>query len=313
MYLSTVGFGTSALGGTHWKYSWGPQDDNESIKAIIHAVEKGVNWIDTAAVYGLGHSEIIVGKAIKELPSRPIIATKGGLVWDNNGNISGNLKKESIRTEVERSLQRLGIDVIDLYQIHQPNPVDDIEEAWCTVADCIQEGKIRYAGVSNFTIAQLSSIQKIYPPASLQPPYSMLNREIEKEILGYCAENDIGVIIYRPLQMGLLSGKFTKERIASLPQNDRRSRNPYFQEPQLTITLTLIENLREIAEKNGRTMAQLALSWVLRRCEVTSAIVGARHPLQIEETVDASEWTLSNDDISAIEILLNERLKELEN
>ena len=311
--LSTIGLGTWATGGSGWKFSWGYQDDKESIASILHAVEKGVNWIDTAAVYGLGHSEEVVGKAIKQLHDRPIIATKGSRIWDNNGNIFGNLKKESIRREVEASLKRLDIDVIDLYQLHWPDPDHDIEEGWGTIADMIREGKIRYAGVSNFNITQLERIKDIHPVASLQPPYSMLKRDVEKELLGYCDENKIGVIVYSPMQKGLLTGKFTKERAENLTAEDHRSRDPQFHEPELSINLKLVDGLRKIAEKNGKTTAQLAISWVLRRPEITSAIVGSRRPSQIEETTIAGDWTLSNEDIEAIEILINKRLKELGN
>ena len=311
LHLTTIGLGTWAIGGGDWKFGWGPQDDRESIASIIHAIEKGINWIDTAAVYGLGHSETVVGKAIKELPERPIIATKCSRVWDNEGNITSNLKSESIRREVEDSLKRLDIDVIDLYQIHWPNPESDIEEAWITIADLIKEGKIRYAGVSNFISEQIEQIKNIHPVASIQPPYSMLKRNIEEELLGYCEENEIGVIVYSPMQKGLLTGKFSRERAQNLPDNDHRKRDPQFLEPELSINLRLAEALSNIAEKNGNTLAQLAIAWVLHHPEVTSAIVGARHPSQIEETAAAGDLILSDEDIEAIEVLLTERLNEL--
>ena len=312
LHLTTVGLGTWALGGGGWKFSWGHQDDRESIAAITSAIERGVNWIDTAAVYGLGHSETVVGKALKELSERPIIATKGSRVWDNDGNISSNLKKDSVRREVEASLKRLDIDVIDLYQIHWPNPEPDIEEAWSTIADLIKEGKIRYSGVSNFNSRQIERIKNIHPVASLQPPYSMLKRETERDLLEYCAKNEIGVIVYSPMQKGLLTGKFSLERAKNLPEDDHRRRDPQFLEPELSINLNLVGALSNIAEKNGKTMAQLAIAWVLRRLEVTSAIVGTRHPSQIEETAAAGEWELSAEDIEEIEILLSKRLNELE-
>lgn len=307
--LSTIGLGTWALGGGGWKFSWGPQDDSESISAIQHAVELGINWIDTAAVYGLGHSEEIVGKAIKGLRDKPIIATKCERVWDKDGNIFGRLKKESIHSEVEASLKRLKIEVIDLYQIHWPEPDEDIEEAWTALGDLIKEGKIRYAGVSNFNLEQLKRIQPIHPVASFQPPYSMLERGIEKELLEYCSENNIGVIVYSPMQKGLLTGKFTRERVQNLPEDDHRRRDPRFQEPELSTNLKLVEELRLLAEKSGRTVAQLAIVWVLRRPEVTAAIVGARRPSQIEETVVAGDWTLSKEQIAAIDLLLEKRQK----
>jgi aryl-alcohol dehydrogenase-like predicted oxidoreductase len=307
--LSTIGLGTWAIGGGKWKFSWGPQDDRESISTIRRALELGINWIDTAAVYGLGHSEEIVGKAIRGLRDRPIIATKCERVWDKDGNIFGRLKKESIRSEVEASLKRLKIEVIDLYQIHWPEPDKDIEEAWTTLGNLIKEGKIRYAGVSNFNIEQLKRVQPIHPVASLQPPYSMLERGIEDKILQYCSENNIGVIVYSPMQKGLLTGKFTRERVRNLPEDDHRRRDPRFQEPELSANLRLVEDLRSIAGKRGITLAQLAIAWVLRRPEVTAAIVGARRTSQIEETVVAGDWVLSKEDIAVIKTLLDRRQK----
>jgi len=309
--LSTIGLGTWAIGGGGWKFSWGPQDDRESISTIQHALELGINWIDTAAVYGLGHSEEIVGKAIKRLRDKPIIATKCGRVWDKDGNIFGRLRKKSIRSEVEASLKRLKVEIIDLYQIHWPEPDEEIEEAWATIADLIKEGKIRYAGVSNFSVEQIKRIQPIHPVASLQAPYSMLERRIEEKLLKYCSENNMGVVLYSPMQKGILTGKFTRERVRNLPKDDHRRRDPHFQEPELSANLKLVEDLRSIAEKNGKTVAQLAIAWVLRRPEVTSAIVGARHPSQIRETVVAGEWVLSKKDIATIEALLDRRRKAL--
>jgi len=308
--LSPVGLGTWAMGGGGWAFAWGPQDDEESIATIRFALELGVNWIDTAPVYGLGHSEEVVGQAIKGLREKVIIATKCGLIWDNKGKISGRLKKESVRREVETSLKRLDIEVIDLYQIHWPDPAREIEEAWSTMADLVKEGKIRHIGVSNFSIEQLERIQPIHPIASLQPPYSLINRDIEDELLDYCQVHNIGVIVYSPLECALLTGKYTKEGIQNLPEDDwRRTKNPHFQEPELTANLKLVEELRPIAEENNRTVAQMAVAWVLRRPEVTAAIVGARHPSQIEETALAGEWALSKEDIAAIEILLDEQEK----
>jgi len=310
--LSTIGLGTWAIGGGKWKFSWGPQDDRESISAIQRALELGINWIDTAAVYGLGHSEEIVARAIRGLKDKPVIATKCERVWDKNGNIFGRLKKGSIRAEVAASLKRLKIEVIDLYQIHWPEPDEDIEEAWDTMAGLIKEGKIRYAGVSNFNLRQLKRAQAIHPVASFQPPYSMLERNIEKELLKYCSVNNIGVITYSPMQKGLLTGKFTRERVQNLPEDDHRRRDPRFQEPELSANLKLVKELRPIAEKNGRTVAQLAIAWVLRRPEVTAAIVGARRPVQIEETVVAGDWEISQEDVVAIEGLLDKRQKALD-
>jgi len=310
--LSTVGLGTWAIGGAGWKFSWGPQDDRESISTIRRALEKGINWIDTAPVYGLGHSEEIVGKAIKESRDRPIIATKCSRLWDKDGNPYGCLKKESIRSEVERSLRSLKIEVVDLYQIHWPDPDEDIEEAWSAIKDLIKEGKVRYAGVSNFSVEQIRRIQVIHPVASLQPPYSMLERGIEEELLHYCSANNIGVIVYSPMQKGILTRKFTRERVKNLPRDDHRREDPHFQEPELSANVKLVEDLRSIAERSGdRTVAQLAIAWVLQRPEVTAAIVGARHPYQIEETVATGEVMLSEEDIAAIDTLLNKRQKAL--
>jgi len=309
--LTTIGLGTWAIGGGGWSFAWGPQDDEESISTIHRAIELGINWIDTAPVYGLSHAEEVVGKALKGLNEKPIIATKCGRVWDEDGNISGCLKKDSIHSEVEESLGRLGIDVIDLYQIHWPIPDEDIEEAWGAIADLIREGKVRYGGVSNFSVEQLKRIHQIHPVASIQPPYSILVRDIEHELLSFCEENNIGVIAYSPMQKGLLTGTFTSERMQNLPEDDHRRRDPMFQEPELSNNLAFVEKLCSVAEKKGRTVAQLAISWVLRRPEVTAAIVGARHPFQIEETVVAGELMLSKEDIVAIDILLDERQKPL--
>jgi aryl-alcohol dehydrogenase-like predicted oxidoreductase len=309
--LTTTGLGTMAIGGGNWSYGWGPQDDAESIATILRALEMGINWIDTAPVYGCGHAEEIVGKAIKGLSSKPIIATKCGLHCDKDGNIIYRLKRESVRAEVEASLRRLQIDVIDLYQIHWPIPEDDIEEAWETVAEAVKEGKVRYAGVSNFNIEQIKRIQSIHPVASLQPPYNILERGIEDKILDYCRQNKIGVIVYTPMQQGLLSGKFSRQHLRNLPAEDLRHRDPHFQEPQFSANLEVAEGLRPIAQKHGRTVAQLAIAWTLRRPEVTSAIVGARRPSQIEETILAGEWVLSGEDISAIDKLIAKREKAL--
>lgn len=313
LYLTPIGLGTWAIGGGNNPYGWGPQDDADSIATIHRALDLGINWIDTAAGYGHGHSEEIVGKAIAGRRDEVIIATKCGILWKEDGSdIYGHLKADSIRREVEDSLRRLNVDVIDLYQIHWPWPDEDIEEGWSTIADLIREGKVRYGGVSNFSVEQLKRIQPIHPVASLQPPYSMLAREIEEELLPYCAANNIGVIVYSPMQSGLLTGKMTKERVASFPDDDwRKTRSPYFQEPQLSINLEFVEGLRPIAARNGRPLSQLAIAWVLRRPEVTGAIVGARRPSQIEETVGAATWKLSEEDIAEIDALLAKREQQL--
>lgn len=299
--LSTIGLGAWAIGGGDWQYGWGPQDDAESIATIRRAVELGINWIDTAAVYGLGHSEEVVGQAVWDMTEKPFIATKCSLRWGEDRTIYNSLKKDSIRYEVEQSLRRLRVEVIDLYQIHWPNPEADIEEGWGEIARIIQEGKIRYAGVSNFSIEQIQRIQPIHPVASLQPPYSMLRRRVEEGLLEFCANNQIGVVVYSPMQKGLLSGKISRQRVANFPEDDNRSRDPMFQEPELGINLQLVDRLRQVAEHRGISVAQLAIAWVLRRREVTSAIVGARRPDQVEETVAAGDVELTPSEIDEIE------------
>jgi aryl-alcohol dehydrogenase-like predicted oxidoreductase len=308
--LTTIGLGTWAMGGP-WQFGWGPQDDDEALGAIQASLETGINWIDTAPAYGLGHSEELVGKALKQIKQKPIVATKCSLLWNDKREKVSCLKSESIRAECHDSLERLGIETIDLYQIHWPEPQEDIEEAWEEMAKLVKEGKIRYIGVSNFNVEQIKRLQKIHPVASLQPPYSMLHREVEDELLPYCAQNDIGVVVYSPMQRGLLTGKFSPERLSGLPLDDHRRRSPDFHEPQFTATLQFVEQLKPIAERNGKTLAQLSLSWVLRRSEVTAAIVGARRPEQIIETAPASDWDLSEEDIEQIEKLLAKRQAKL--
>jgi aryl-alcohol dehydrogenase-like predicted oxidoreductase len=303
--LSTIGLGTWAHGGGGWTFSWGPQDDQESIRTIIAAVENGVNWIDTAAVYGLGHSEEVLGKALKQLSERPIIATKCGLVWNNSGEITGRLTAQSVREECEASLKRLGIECIDLYQIHWPNPPDQIEEGWSAVAELIRQGKVRYGGVSNFSVQQLKRVQAIHPVASLQPPYSMLARNVEQELLPFCAQHKIGVIVYSPLQKGLLTGKITSGYVASLPMDDHRRNDPLFNEPMLSGILLKVDQLKKIAERKRCRLSQLALAWLLRRPEVTSVIVGSRTPSHITEAA-ATEVELSADDLREIERILQQ-------
>jgi len=311
--LTVIGFGSWAIGGGGSKISWGPQDDSESIAAIKKALDLGINWVDTAAIYGLGHSEEIVGKAIKGISKRPIIATKCGLVWDEKKNITNRLKRESIKNEAEASLKRLDIDVIDLYQIHWPIPDEDIEEGWEAMAQLVKEGKVRYIGVSNFNVSQMKRAQSIYPIASLQPPYSMLKRDVEEDIFPFCRQNSIGIVVYSPMQKGLLTGKITRERVANFPEDDHRRNDPDFNEPLISFNLELVDKLVPIAKKHNKTLAQLAIAWVLRRPEVTSAIVGARRPDQIAETVLAGDWILPQEDIDTIEKLLAEREQKIMN
>ena len=311
LQLTTVGLGAWAMGGP-WLFGWGPQDDDQSIATVQSAMDEGINWIDTAPIYGHGRSETVVGKALRQIKQKPLIATKCGLCWDENHERITRLKAESVRAECHDSLKRLGIDTIDLYQIHFYEPDEDIEEAWTEMAKLLEEGKVRYIGVSNFSVEQIKRIQKIHPVASLQPPYSMLHREVENELLGYCQQNDIGVIVYSPMQRGLLAGKFNPERLANLPEGDHRKTNPDFQQPQFGATLELVEQLKNIAEQSGRTCSQLAISWTLRRSEVTAAIVGARKPEQITETAAASDYVLSPEDIEEIEKLLAERQAKID-
>jgi aryl-alcohol dehydrogenase-like predicted oxidoreductase len=310
MQLTTVGLGTWAMGGP-WEYGWGPQDDDEAIRAVLEALDQGINWIDTAPAYGLGHSEELIGRALKQMGHKPYIATKCGILWNERKERVPRLKRDSVRRECHDSLRRLGVETIDLYQMHWAEPEADIEEAWEEMARLAKEGKVRYLGVSNYSVQQMERVAPIHPISSLQPPYSMLRRDVEKELLGYCAQHDIGVVAYSPMGRGLLTGKFDHERLAALAPDDHRRRAPEFQEPQFSATLELVEGLRKLAERHGRTVAQLAVSWVLRRPEVTAAIVGARRPGQIAETAPAADWNLGKEDIEKIEKLLARREKKL--
>src|ERR1700756_1233540 len=255
MHLTRVGFGAWAIGGGDWAFAWGSQDDVASIAAIRHAVESGVNWIDTAAVYGLGHSEEVVAKALGGVSNRPYVFTKCSMVWNKDGQIGHSLKAESLRRECEASLRRLHVETIDLYQVHWPDPDLDIEEGWATLAALKQEGKVRNIGVSNFNVAQLQRAQAIAPITSLQPRYSLLHREVEAEVLPFCARENIGVIAYSPMASGLLTGAMTRERIAALPADDWRKRHPDFQEPLLSRNLKLVRLLRTIGKRRGYTPA----------------------------------------------------------
>jgi aryl-alcohol dehydrogenase-like predicted oxidoreductase len=306
LHLTPIGLGTWAMGGGDWKFGWGDQDDAASIASVHQALDAGVNWIDTAAIYGHGHAERVVGKAIQDRRDDVLIATKCGRVWEGESReIGKSLRRESVHREIDLSLQRLGIDCIDLYQIHWPEPDEEIEEGWGAVAELVEAGKIRYAGVSNFNMEQLKRIQPIHPVTSLQPPYSMLRREVEEEILPYCRENQIGIVAYSPMQAGLLTGRFSKERVQNLPANDWRKANPFFTSPQLEANLSIIEQLRPVAAQMEITLPQLALAWVLRRSEITAAIAGARRPEQILETVKAGEIVIHDELLLKIEHMLN--------
>lgn len=305
MLITRIGLGTWAIGGGQWEFGWGPQDERESIDTVHHALDLGINWMDTAAVYGLGRSEKVVGQAIKGR-ERPYIFTKCSMVWDENGKISHSLKADSIRREAENSLKRLDIDVIDLYQIHWPDPDPDIEEGWSTLAALKKEGKVRHIGVSNFNVEQMRRAEKIAPVETLQPPYSLIDRAVEKEILPYCQQNNIGVIVYSPMASGLLTGRMTPERIAHLPDDDWRKRNPEYQEPRLSRNLMLAALLADIGKQHNVTAGVIAIAWTLRNPAVTAAIVGARHPSQIEELAPAADFSLSDSEYAQIEKFLAE-------
>lgn len=301
--LTVIGLGTWAIGGP-WQYGWGEQDDADSIRTILTAVDAGINWIDTAPIYGCGHSEFIVGLALRELREKPLVATKCGLVWNDKREKIDCLDYDSIIAECEASLKRLDVDVIDLYQMHWPHPNEQIEEAWEAMATLVRQGKVRYIGTSNFTAEQLKRVATIHPVASLQPPYSMLRRDIEADLIPYCGENHIGIVCYSPMQKGLLTGKFSKEHIKSLAPDDHRRNDPDFSGEKFEKNLAMVDKLKAVARRNGKTAAQLAIAWVLRKEAVTAAIVGARKQSQIEETVQAGDWALDDDTISEIETIL---------
>jgi aryl-alcohol dehydrogenase-like predicted oxidoreductase len=304
LHITRVGYGAWAIGGSGWKFAWGSQDDNDSIAAIHRALELGVNWIDTAAVYGLGHSEEVVGRALKSWPgSRPYVFTKCGRSWDAQGNVGIGLRADLIRREIEDSLRRLSVDVVDLYQIHWPPDPDssELEEGWSTLADLKREGKVRWIGVSNFNVQQLRRAQTIAPVTSLQPRYSLVHREIEDDILPYCLREGIGVIVYSPMASGLLTGAMTRERAAKLPADDWRGRHPDFTEPNLSHNLALVERLRAIANRHNRSVGEVAIAWTLHHPGVTGAIVGARNAQQAEGVMRAGDLHLSEEEVNEIE------------
>ena len=306
MQLTAIGFGAWAIGGGDWQYAWGPQDDSESVAAIRRAVDLGINWIDTAAIYGLGHSEEMVGRAVKPLPHKPYIFTKCSMRWHADRTIYNSLKAASIVEEVEASLRRLGVEAIDLYQIHWPNPDPEIEEGWETLARLREQGKLRWIGVSNFSVEQMKRAQKIAPITSLQPPYSMLRPAVEKEILPFTEAQGIGVINYSPMLSGLLTGKMTPERIAAFPADDWRRKNVEFQEPRLSRNMRLVELLREIGGGHGVTAGVVAVAWTLHNPAVTAAIVGGRSGRQVDETAAALSFRLTEEEFGAINLFLTE-------
>jgi aryl-alcohol dehydrogenase-like predicted oxidoreductase len=304
LHITPIGYGAWAIGGGNWEFAWGSQDDDESVKTIERAIDSGLNWIDTAAIYGLGHSEEIVAKALKNISSKPYVFTKCAMRWQDDRQIYRSLKAASVQEELENSLRRLKVDTIDLYQIHWPNPEAEIEEGWETLAKLQQQGKVRYIGVSNFNVEQMKRAQKIAPITSLQPPYSLLNRNIEPEILPYCLEHNIGVINYSPMVSGLLTGKMTAERIQQMPADDWRKRSPNFNEPKLSRNLKLVEILREIGNSHGVEPGVIAIAWTLRHPAVTAAIVGARRPDQVNGVLPAATLRLTDQEAERIESFL---------
>jgi aryl-alcohol dehydrogenase-like predicted oxidoreductase len=305
--ITPIGVGAWAMGGAGWAFTWGAQDDDDSIAAIRAALDAGVNWIDTAPVYGLGHSEEVVARALERMAKRPYVFTKCARIWDKNRQIGKSLKADSIRRECEASLKRLKVDVIDLYQMHWPEPDEDVEEGWGEMARLQKAGKVRCIGVSNFNVAHLKRAQAIAPITSLQPPYSLVSRAIEAEVLPHCQRHNIGVIVYSPMRNGLLSGAMTRERVTAQPADDWRRRNPDFQEPLLSRNLRLVELLRAIGDRHGRTPGEVAIAWTLRHPAVTGAIVGLRRPDQLAGVIGAAEFRLSPAEVAEIEAFDNER------
>jgi aryl-alcohol dehydrogenase-like predicted oxidoreductase len=300
LFITPLGFGAWAIGGSGWEFGWGEQDDQASIAAIHRALELGVNWIDTAAVYGMGHSEEVVASALKAWAGpQPYVFTKCGLRWDEQGYVHRSLDANSIRSECEESLRRLNVDVIDLYQIHWPT--EDLEEGLGVMAQLKKEGKVRWIGVSNFDVDEMRRAQVIASITSLQPPYSLVRREVEQEILPYCLSNGLGTIVYSPMASGLLTGAMTRDRAASLPQSDWRSRDLEFHEPKLSKNLALVERLRNVGERYGRPPGQVAIAWALQNPAVTGAIVGARSARQVEGIIGAADLCLTDKEIAEIE------------
>ena len=316
LHITPVGLGAWAMGGDG-VFGWGPQDDAESIAAIHRSVDHGINWIDTAPIYGMGHSERIVSRALKEMGSgrRPLVFTKCSIVWDEEKNVGHSLKADSIRKEVEESLQRLDVEALDLCQVHRPSwpagaPDPDLEEGWATLSNLVTEGKIRYIGVSNFDASQMARAQKIAPITSLQPPYSMLMRQIEDEILPFCLDHSVGVLPYSTMQNGLLTGRWTKERVEALPATDWRVQmnSPAFREPLFSQILGIVDSLREIGDAHGRSPAEVAVAWALHHPAVTGAIVGARSADQVDGFIGAMDFRLDAEEMEQIKSELPESI-----
>jgi aryl-alcohol dehydrogenase-like predicted oxidoreductase len=299
--ITRIGFGAWAIGGGGWEFAWGAQDDEDSLAAIERAIELGVNWIDTAAAYGFGHSETVVGRALAGMTDRPYVFTKCSLLEGPGRRVEHNLRRDSILREAEASLQRLGVDAIDLYQIHWPIPDEDIEEGWAALAELREQGLVRHIGVSNFDVAQLRRIQQIAPVETLQPEYSLVAREAQDEILPFAEREGIGAIVYSPMGSGLLTGRMSRERIAALPDDDWRKTDPRFTEPQLSPHLALVERLKRLAERRGTTPGAVAIAWALRNRAVDGAIVGLRRASQVDPLVEAANLELTDDDVATIE------------
>jgi aryl-alcohol dehydrogenase-like predicted oxidoreductase len=301
MAITRIGFGAWAIGGGGWEFGWGPQEDDESVAAIARGLEYGINWIDTAAAYGFGHSEEIVGRAIAAVGKCPYIFTKASLLNDGTGKVLHSLKRDSIMREADDSLRRLGVDAIDLYQIHWPDPDDDIREGWAALAELKEQGLVRHIGVSNFDVEQLERIADIAPVETLQPPYSLIERNVERQILPFAEREGIGVIAYSPMGSGLLTGKMTRRRIAKLADNDWRKSNPSFQEPELSHNLAIVERLNTVAERHATTPGAIAIAWTLRNPAVDGAIVGFRRPAQVDGLIDAAGVELDDNDVAFLE------------
>jgi aryl-alcohol dehydrogenase-like predicted oxidoreductase len=299
--ITRVGFGAWAIGGGGWEFGWGPQEDADSVAAIEHALELGVNWIDTAAAYGFGRSEQVVGRALAGLEQRPYVFTKASLLEGPGRRVVHSLKRGSILREAQASLERLGVDAIDLYQLHWPIPEEDIEEGWAALAELKEQGLVRHIGVSNFDVEQLQRIQRIAPVETLQPQYSLIEREVEGEILPFAERKGIGVIVYSPMGSGLLSGGMTRERIENLAEDDWRKHDPRFQEPQLSRHLALVERLERVADRHATTPGAVAVAWTLRNPSVDGAIVGFRRPDQVDAIIAATAFELGDDEVAEIE------------
>lgn len=301
LQITRMGFGAWAIGGGGWEFGWGPQEDEQSVAAIHRALEHGVNWIDTAAAYGFGRSEQVVGRALEGLSERPYVFTKCSLLEGPGRRVMHSLKRDSVLREAEASLERLGIGAIDLYQIHWPNPVEDIEEGWAALAELKEQGLVRHIGVSNFDVGQMRRIQAVAPIETLQPPYNLIERDVEEDVLPFARSEGMGVIVYSPMGSGMLTGRMTRERIAGLPEDDWRKRDPRFNEPELSQNLELVERLKAVADRHGTVPGAVAIAWALRNSAVDGAIVGFRSPEQVDPLLPAAALELSDEDINLIE------------